>query len=49
MVENECHPAVVDPRSPSVGITRTPVREVMRGTSRVNGTFISAYLTCTVQ
>lgn len=29
-VKSECALAVNDPRSPSVGISRTPMREVMR-------------------
>lgn len=30
-VKSECPRALADPRSPTVGITRTPVRDVMRG------------------
>lgn len=38
-VKNECPLAFTDPRSPTVGITRTPVREVMRGNIWVNCNF----------
>lgn len=33
--KTECPLAFTDPRSPSAGISRTPIREVMRGTSSV--------------